>query len=306
MADMLSDARPRLPDSPSDTQTTAARMDPPLPARLEPGRQRWPPGADRRGPADHRRRSSPTRTSTSCCAHHRRASRPWPTSSPDDLVVAAAKTDKPIFVVWGSPSARGGVQGDAARAQRAHLPHVLQCGHGGEGLLDHYVSSAGYQSALPGPALRPTPAKEEGDPVPPEGHRGAPGGRLSDRTQRHCSRLRHLDRPRSASPSAQRGGQGREEDRLPGGDEDRLGRHPAQVRPRSRLRRRPGRGRPRRTYKRLAATAKKAAPKAKVDGVLVAQMVRGWRPWSASRRTTSSGPSSCSASEGCWSKCCTT
>ena len=31
----------------------------------------------------------------------------------------------------------------------------------------------------------------------------------------------------------------------------------------------------RRTYKRLLAAAKKAAPKAKVDGVLVAEMVRG-------------------------------
>ena len=54
----------------------------------------------------------------------------------EDLVAAAETTDKPLFVVWGSPvGTEEAYTEDAAREHGPHVPHLHQRRHGGQGLL---------------------------------------------------------------------------------------------------------------------------------------------------------------------------
>ena len=82
------------------------------------------------------RRCSPTPTSTCCCA-------PSPAPCPsmanklcEDLVDGGGHDGQAHLRGLGLPRRhRGGLHEDAAREHRAHLPHLHQRGHGGEGLL---------------------------------------------------------------------------------------------------------------------------------------------------------------------------
>ena len=81
----------------------APHLDPTLPAGLQPGGQRRRAGPGLAGPQDHRRRCWPTPTWTCCSAPSPVRSRPWATSCCEDLVAAAATTDKPVLRGVGLP-----------------------------------------------------------------------------------------------------------------------------------------------------------------------------------------------------------
>ena len=274
--------RPRTALTHQVVTDAAARMDPALPACVEPRRQRWRARCATGGAPRSSRRCWPTPTSTCCSA-------PSPAPCPsmanklcEDLVAAAATTDKPRLRGLGLPGRhRGGLHQDAAREHRADLPHLHQRGHGGQGLLRPPPLRRLLRVGLRPPGPPPAPAADEGPARSSAPQRGRGGPRraqpLANRTPRRCSRPTASRCPKERMVDlARRGGQGGEEDRLPGGHEDRLGRHPAQVRPRAWSPSACGtRTTPGAPTSACVATAKKAAPKATIDGVLVAQMVQG-------------------------------
>ena len=165
----------------------------------------------------------------------------------EDLVAAAATTDKPLFVVWGSPVGTEEAYTKTLLGEHgAHLPHLHQRGHGRQGLL----RPSPLRRLLP-VGLRPpgccVPPGRRRPPCPcwrPEAS-GGPAARASrNRTPRPCSSAYGIAVPKERVATSRRGGgQGGQEDRLPGRDEDRLAGHPAQVRPGAGGRRRPRRGR---------------------------------------------------------------
>ena len=143
--------------------------------------------------------------------------------------------------------------------------------------FDHHRFAASYQSAFTRPAFRPTPARRTALPVlAPRGVRRPSGESLSERDSKALleaygialPKERVATSPGEAAKAAKKIGfpvvmKIVSADILHKSD---LGLVAVGVRDEEDARR---------TYKRLVTTAKKAAPKATVDGVLVAQMVPG-------------------------------
>ena len=196
----------------------------------------------------------------------------------EDLVEAAATTDKPIFVVWGSP----------VGTEEAYTKTLLQSSvptfrtftnavMAAKAYFDHHRFAASYQSAFTRPAFRPSTARRTALPVlAPRGVRRPSGESLSEQDSKALLKAygialpkeRVATSPGEAAKAAQKIG-------FPvvmkivSADiphKSDLGLVAVGVRDEEDARR---------TYKRLVATAKKAAPKATVHGVLVAQMVPG-------------------------------
>ena len=196
----------------------------------------------------------------------------------EDLVEAAATTDKPIFVVWGSPV--GTEEAYTKTLLESTVPTFRSFTNAvmaAKAYFDHHRFVASYQSAFTRPALRPTPARRTALPViAPGGVRRPSGQSLSEQDSKSLleaygialPKERVATSPGEAAKAAKKIG-------FPvvmkivSADiphKSDLGLVAVGVRDEDDARR---------TYKRLLATAKKAAPKASVDGVLVAQMVPG-------------------------------
>jgi len=196
----------------------------------------------------------------------------------EDLVDAAATTDKPIFVVWGSP-----VGTEDAYTQtllestvptfRTFTNAVMAA----KAYFDHHRFVASYQSAFTRPALRPTPARRTALPlIAPGGARRASGEALSEQDSKALLKAYGIALPKErVATSAAEAAKAAKKIGFPvvmkivSADilhKSDLGLVAVGVRDED-----DARG----AYKRLVATAKKAAPKANVDGVLVAQMVQG-------------------------------
>ncbi len=192
----------------------------------------------------------------------------------EDLVEAAAATDKPVFVVWGSPV--GTEEAYTKTLLQSTVPTFRTFTNAvmaAKAYFDHHRFVASYQSAFAHPALRPTPAKKKAlSLVAPNGA----GQALSEQDSKALleaygiavPKERVTTSPGEATKAAKKIGYPVvmkivSADILHKSD---LGLVAVRVRDEDDARR---------TYKRLVATAKKAAPKARVDGVLVAEMAQG-------------------------------
>jgi len=196
----------------------------------------------------------------------------------EDLVAAAATTDKPIFVVWGSP----------VGTEEAYTKTLLQSSvptfrtftnavMAAKAYFDHHRFAASYQSAFARPAFRPSPARRTALPVlAPGGVRRPSGESLSEQDSKALLKAYGIALPKervAASPGEAAKAAKKigfpvvmkivSADILHKSD---LGLVAVGVRDEEDARR---------TYKRLVATAKKAGRKATVAGGLVAQMVPG-------------------------------
>ena len=218
----------------------------------------------------------------------------------EDLVAAAATTDKPVFVVWGSPV--GTEEAYTKTLLESTVPTFRTFTNAvmaAKAYFDHHRFVASYQSAFARPALRPSPGPEEGRSRScgrrPEGgsRRDSAGESLSEQDSKALleaygiavPKERIATSPAEAAKAAKKIGypvvMKIVSPDIP--HKSDLGLVAVGVRDEDDARR---------TYKRLVATAKKAAPKATVDGVLVAADGAGHRDRRrASRRTSSSGPS---------------
>ena len=196
----------------------------------------------------------------------------------EDLVAASATTDKPIFVVWGSPvgteeAYTSTLLGSAVPTFRTFTNAVMAA----NAYFDHHRFAASYQSAFTRPALRATPARRKAVPLLAPGGVPRPrGAALSEQDSKALLRAYGIAVPKervAASP-----GEAAKAAKKVGfpvvmkivsadiPHKSDLGLVAVGVRDQDDARR---------TYKRLMTAAKKAAPDATVDGVLVAEMVEG-------------------------------
>jgi acetate---CoA ligase (ADP-forming) len=196
----------------------------------------------------------------------------------EDLVAAAETTDKPLFVVWGSPvgteeAYTKTLLGSTVPTFRTFTNAVMAA----KAYFDYHRFVASYQSAFAKPALRPSPARAAAMPLlAPNGVRRPSGEALSEQDSKalleaygiDVPKERVVDSPGGAAKAAKKIGYPVVM-KIVSADiphKSDLGLVAVGVRDEDDARR---------TYKRLLAAAKKAAPKAKVDGVLVAELVRG-------------------------------
>ena len=119
----------------------------------------------------------------------------------EDLVAAAATTDKPIFVVWGSPV--GTEEAYTKTLLRSSVPTFRTFTNAvmaAKAYFDHHRFAASYQSAFARPVLRPSPARRTALPVLAARQvSGAPAARACpSRTPRPSSRPTGSRCPRSA------------------------------------------------------------------------------------------------------------
>jgi acetate---CoA ligase (ADP-forming) len=196
----------------------------------------------------------------------------------EDLVNAAGTTDKPIFVVWGSPV--GTEEAYTETLLESSVPTFRTFTNAvmaAKAYFDHHRFIASYESAFARPVLRPTPAKRKAmDILAADGARRSAGESLSEQDSKALLAAygitvpeeRVATSPGEAAKAAKKIG-------FPvvmkimSADiphKSDLGLVAVGIRDEEDARR---------AYKRLLATAKKAAPKAKVDGVLVAQTAQG-------------------------------
>ncbi len=196
----------------------------------------------------------------------------------EDLVEAAAATDKPIFVVWGSPV--GTEEAYTKTLLESTVPTFRTFTNAvmaAKAYFDHHRFAASYQSAFTRPVLRPTSARRKAMPViAPGGVRRRVGESLSEQDSKALLEAYGITLPKERIATSP--GEAVKAAKKTGfpvvmkivsadiPHKSDLGLVAVGVRDEDDARR---------TYKRLQSTAKKAAPKANVDGVLVAQMVPG-------------------------------
>ncbi|HEY6429490.1 MAG TPA: acetate--CoA ligase family protein, partial [Acidimicrobiales bacterium] len=196
----------------------------------------------------------------------------------EDLVAAWEASDKPIFVVWGSPV--GTEEAYTKTLLESTVPTfrtVTNAVMAAKAYFDHHRFAASYESALTRPVRRLSPAKAKAMPILlPKAARRPSGNVLSERDSKELLKAYGIAVPKErvvtstgdAVKAAKKVGfpvvMKIVSSDIPHksdlglvavgvGDEDSA----------------------RRTYKRLIVATKKAAPNASVDGVLVAEMVRG-------------------------------
>ena len=196
----------------------------------------------------------------------------------EDLVAAAATTHKPIFVVWGSPV--GTEEAFTRTLLESTVPTFRSFTNAvmaAKAYFDHHRFVATYHSAFARPLLRPSPAKKAALAVlAPRGVRRLGGESLSEQDSKALLAAYGIAVPKErVTSSASEAAKAAKKigypvvmkivspDILHKSD---LGLVAVGV---------PDEDDARRTYKRLVATAKEAMPKASIDGVLVAEMVRG-------------------------------
>ena len=118
----------------------------------------------------------------------------------EDLVAAAATTDKPVFVVWGSPVGdEEAYRDDPPAERRPHLPHLHQRRDGGQGLLRPPPFRERLHVAVRPPGAAAQPGRGQGlAPASRPRASGRPAATaLSSRTPRRCSRPTASRCPRS-------------------------------------------------------------------------------------------------------------
>ncbi len=196
----------------------------------------------------------------------------------EDLVAAAATTDKPVFVVWGSPV------GDE-EAYRETLLHssvptfrtFTNAVMAAQAYFDHHRFVSGYTSPFARPVLRPSPAAAAAATLlAPKGRHLASGSALSEQDSKALLSAYGIPVPRErVVTSASEAAKAAKRIGFPvvmkivSADiphKSDLGLVAVGIRDEDDARR---------VYKRIMATAKKAAPKAAIDGVLVAELARG-------------------------------
>jgi acyl-CoA synthetase (NDP forming) len=195
----------------------------------------------------------------------------------EDLVAAAATTDKPIFVVWGSPV--GTEEAYTKTLLESTVPTFRTFTNAvmaAKAYFDHHRFAASYQSAFNHPVQRPSPARGAALTVIAPGGARRGGESLSEQDSKALLAAYDIAVPKErVATSAAEAAKAATRIRFPvvmkivSPDilhKSDLGLVAVGVRDEDDARR---------TYKRLVATAKKAAPRAQVDGVLVAQMVQG-------------------------------
>jgi acyl-CoA synthetase (NDP forming) len=196
----------------------------------------------------------------------------------EDLVAAAATTDKPVFVVWGSPvgdeeAYRQTLLESSVPTFRTFTNAVMAA----RAYFDHHRFVSGYKSPFANPARRPSPAKANASAIiAPKGIRRPSGTALSEQDSKALLKAYGIAVPKErvvnsagdAAKAAKRIGfpvvmKIVSADILHKSD---LGLVAVGVRDEDDAKR---------LYKRIVTTAKKAAPQAHIDGVLVAEMVQG-------------------------------
>jgi acyl-CoA synthetase (NDP forming) len=196
----------------------------------------------------------------------------------EDLVAAAGTTDKPLFVVWGSPvgdenAYREVLLKSSVPTFRTFTNAVMAA----KAYFDHHRFVSGYTSRFARPVQQASPAAAQASRlIRPKGKKLASGTTLSEQDSKALLSAYGIPVPKErvvtsaaeAAKAAKRIGfpvvmKIVSADILHKSD---LGLVEVGVRDEEEARR---------LYKRLTATAKKAAPKASVDGVLVAEMVHG-------------------------------
>jgi acyl-CoA synthetase (NDP forming) len=196
----------------------------------------------------------------------------------EDLVAAAATTDKPVFIVWGSPVGTEEAYTDTLLNSTVPVFRTFtNAVMAAKAYFDHHRFVAGYTSAFAKPSRRPSAAKAAATKLlTPKGKAAASGRTLSEQESKALLKAygiatpkeRVVDSAADAAKAARRIGfpvvmKIVSPDILHKSD---LGLVAVGVRDEDDAKR---------TYKRLMAAAKKSAPKAHVDGVLVAEMAQG-------------------------------
>ncbi|HEX4434834.1 MAG TPA: acetate--CoA ligase family protein [Acidimicrobiales bacterium] len=207
-----------------------------------------------------------------------------------DLVDAAAGTDKPVFVVWGSPV--GTEEAYTKTLLESSVPTFRTFTNAvmaAKAYFDHHGFVSTYVSGFDHPALRPSPARKKALPLlrPGGDRRGGGATRGSGKSERGGTTLSEQDskallqaygiavpKERVATSASEAAKAAKKIGypvvmKIVSADiphKSDLGLVAVGVRDEDEARR---------TYKRLVAAAKRAAPTARVDGVLVAEMVDG-------------------------------
>ncbi|HXY27159.1 MAG TPA: CoA-binding protein, partial [Acidimicrobiales bacterium] len=94
-----------------------------------------------------------------------------------DLVAAADRSDKPVFVIWGSPV--GTEEAYTKTLLGSTVPTFRTFGNAvlaAKAYFDHHRFAASYRSAFSRPALRPSPAKRAARPLLAPGGAPRPSG----------------------------------------------------------------------------------------------------------------------------------
>jgi acyl-CoA synthetase (NDP forming) len=198
----------------------------------------------------------------------------------EDLVAAAATTDKPVFVVWGSPvgdeeAYRHTLLESSVPTFRTFTNAVMAA----KAYFDHHRFVSGYTSPFTNPARRPSPAKAKAKVsaiIAPKGVRRPSGSALSEQDSKALLKAYGIAVPKErvvttagdAAKAAKRIGfpvvmKIVSADIMHKSD---VGLVAVGVRDEDDAKR---------VYKRMISTAKKSAPTARIDGVLVAEMVQG-------------------------------
>jgi acyl-CoA synthetase (NDP forming) len=199
----------------------------------------------------------------------------------EDLVAAATTTDKPLFVVWGSPvgteeAYTQTLLGSTVPTFRTFTNAVMAA----EAYFDHHRFVASYRSAFARPVRHGSPASSaSSDVMPilaPGGARRRSGDMLSEQDSKALLAAYGIAAPAErVVTSAAEAAKAARKLRFPVvmkivsadiAHKSDLGLVAVGVRDEDDAQR---------TYRRLVAAAKRAQPQAKVDGVLVAETVPG-------------------------------
>ena len=276
MADMVSAAGLELPALTKNSQTQLHEWIPPYLRVSNPVDSGGPPVRDWRGPKIIQTMLADPNVDMLLC--------PIAGAVPAmantlcrDLVDAAATTDKPVFVVWGSPV--GTEEAYTTTLLQSTVPTFRTFTNAvmaARAYFDHHRFAASYVSAFARPALRPSPARKKALPLLAAGGIGDRGRSLSEQDSKALLEAYGIAVPKErVATSPGEAAKAAKKISCPvvmkivSADiphKSDLGLVAVGVRDEDDARR---------TYKRLVATAKKAAPEATVDGVLVAQMVQG-------------------------------
>jgi acetate---CoA ligase (ADP-forming) len=196
----------------------------------------------------------------------------------EDLVAAWDTSDKPIFVVWGSPvgteeAYTKTLLGSTVPTFRTFTNAVMAA----QSYFGHHRFAASYQSGFARPVRRPSPGKARAMPrLLPRAARRPSGQVLSEQDSKALLKAYGIPLPKErvatspvdAAKAAKKVGFPLVM-KIVSADiphKSELGLVAVGIRDEDEARR---------TYRRLLSTAKKAAPKADVEGILVAEMVPG-------------------------------
>ena len=227
----------------------------------------------------------------------------------EDLVAAAGRTDKPLYVVWGSPV---GIEeaytqtllGSTVPTFRTFTNAVMAA----KAYFDHHRFVASYRSAFARPVLRPSPARSEAMPLlMPDGARRRSGGTLSEQDSKALLEAYGISVPAErVVTSAGEAAKAAKKCGFPvvmkivsptSRTSPTWGWSPSACGTRTTRNARTGGWWPRR---------RRRDPRRRSTGCSWPRRSPAWRRWSASPATTCSARWSCSASAGCWSRCCGT